>query len=68
MQKVRQNSIVFEKLGILSEKLKTLTSSNYYQVQYFSLKFCTFFPFINVYKKGFRDILILFRSLVTCNN
>ena len=29
IQKVRQSSIVFEKPGILSEKLKTLTSSNY---------------------------------------
>ena len=29
IQKVRQSSIVFEKPGILSEKLKTLTSSSY---------------------------------------
>ena len=29
MQKYRQSSIVFEKPGLLSEKLKTLTSSNY---------------------------------------
>ena len=34
-QKLRQNSIVFEKPGILSENLKTLTSSNYPTVQYF---------------------------------
>ena len=31
-QKFRQNYIVFEKPGILSEKLKTLTSSNYSRV------------------------------------
>ena len=35
VQKVRQSSIVFEKPGILSENLKTLTSSNYPTVQYF---------------------------------
>ena len=35
IQKFRQSSIVFEKPGILSENLKTLTSSNYPTVQYF---------------------------------
>ena len=35
MKKFRQNSIVFEKPGTLSEKLKTLTSSNYHRVKYF---------------------------------
>ena len=35
IQKFRQSSIVFEKPGILSENLKTLTSSNYPEVQYF---------------------------------
>ena len=38
IQKIRQSSIVFEKLGILPENLKTLTSSNYPTVQYFLLK------------------------------
>ena len=33
MEKFRQTSIVFEKLGILSEKMKALTSSNYHTVQ-----------------------------------
>ena len=42
-QKYRQNSIVFEKLGILSENLKTLTSSKYPTVQYFLLKLHTRF-------------------------
>ena len=32
-QKFRQNFIVFEKPGILSEKLKTLPSSNQYRVE-----------------------------------
>ena len=39
MQNLKQNfwqsSIGFEKPGILSEKSKTLTSSNYTRVQYF---------------------------------
>ena len=36
LQKFRQSS-VFEKPGILSKNLKTLTSSNYPTVQYFLL-------------------------------
>ena len=35
IQKFRRSSTVFEKPGILSENLKTLTSSNYLTVQYF---------------------------------
>ena len=41
IQKFRQSSIVFEKLGILSRKLKTLTKSNCRRVKYFLRKFCT---------------------------
>ena len=51
-QKFRQSFIVFEKPGILSEKLKTLPSSNQYRVEYFLLRFCTHFLHINVYKGG----------------
>ena len=43
IQKFGQRSIVFEKLGILSENLKTLTSSNYPTVQHFWLKIRTRF-------------------------
>ena len=43
VQKFKQSSIVFEKPGILSENLKTLTSSNYPTVQYFLLKLHTRF-------------------------
>ena len=32
IQKFRQSSIVFEKPGILPEKLKTLMSSKYYRL------------------------------------
>ena len=35
IKKFRQGSIVFEKSGILSKKLKTLTSSNYHRVNTF---------------------------------
>ena len=61
MQKFRQSSIVFEKPGFLSEKLKTLTSSNYYRVQYFLLTLCTRFLLTNVYKRVFRIFSILLR-------
>ena len=50
-QKFRQSSGVFEKPGILSENLKTLTSSNYPAVQYFLLKLHTRFLLTNVYKR-----------------
>ena len=43
MQKFRQNSIVFEKSGILSENLKTLTSSNYPIVNIFCWNFANVF-------------------------
>ena len=43
IKKFRQSSIAFEKPGILSENLKTLTSSNYPRVQYSLLKFRTRF-------------------------
>ena len=51
IQKFRENSIVFEKPGILSENLKTLTSSNYHTAQYFWLKRRTCFLLTSVYKK-----------------
>ena len=50
-QKFRQSSIVFEKLGILSSKLETLTSSNCHRVEYFWLKFCIRF-YLALSKKG----------------
>ena len=50
-QKFRQSSIVFKKPGILSENLKTLTSSNYLTVQDFLLKLRTRFVLTNVYKR-----------------
>ena len=51
IQKIRQSSIAFEKPGILSENLKTLTSSNYPAVQYFLLKLRTRFLLTIVYKR-----------------
>ena len=52
-QKFRQSSIVFEKPGIFSENLKTLTRSNNPRVQYFLLKHRTNFLLTNVYKRLF---------------
>ena len=60
IQKFRQNTIVFEKPGFLSEKLTTSTNSNYHRVEYFLLKFFTsptyqrvfgFFYFVEILKK-----------------
>ena len=44
-------ALVFEKPGILSENLKSLTSSNYPAVQYFLLKLPTLFFQPNIYKR-----------------
>ena len=62
IQKFRQNSIVFEKLGILSGNLKTLTRSNYPTVQYFLPKLRTRFVLTNVYKRVSGIFFIVFRS------
>ena len=43
LQIFRQSSTIFEKTGILSEKLKILTNSNYHRVQYFLLRLRTHF-------------------------
>ena len=51
IQKFRQKSIHFEKSGILSKKLKTLTSSNYHRIDYFLLKLRTCLLLTNVYKR-----------------
>ena len=51
MQKFRPNAIALEKPGILSENLKTLTSSNYPAVQYVLLKLHTLFLLTVVYKR-----------------
>ena len=50
-------NLVFEKPGILSEQLKTLTSSKYHRIQYFLLKLRTGFLLTNVYKRVFGIIL-----------
>ena len=65
--KFRQSSIAFEKLGF-SEKLKSLTCSNYNGVQYFLLKLCTRFLLTNMYKKVFKIFFILFKSWVIYKN
>ena len=57
IQKFRQSSIAFEKPGILSENLRTLTSSNYPTVQYCFLKLRTRFLLTNVYKRMYGILL-----------
>ena len=51
--KLRQTFVISKKPGFFSEKLKTLTSSNYHKVQYFLLKLRARFLFTNVYKRMF---------------
>ena len=70
IQKVRQSSTVFEKPGILSENLKTLTSSNYPTVQYFCWNFAhvLYLPMSTEGCVGFSFFIILFRSWVICKN
>ena len=74
MQKFRQSSIVFEKPNILSENLKTLTSSNYPTVQYFLLRLRTrflltiFYLFANIKKdlvstQSFFTLLLITQDL-----
>ena len=48
--RLMQSSIISEKLGYFSEKLKTLTSSNHHRVEYFLLKFYVHCLLNNVYK------------------
>ena len=67
IQKFRQSSIVFEKPGLLSEKLKTLTSSNYHTVQYFCWNF-THLSYLPMSTKTCSRFFILFRSCVIWKN
>ena len=68
IQKIRQNSIVFEKPGMLSESLKTLTSSDYPTVQYFLLILCTRSLLTNIYKIVSWIFIYFFRSWVINKN
>ena len=62
IQKFRKNSIVFEKPGILSENVRTLTSSNYPTVQYFFAETSTTFSINQCLQKDMWDFFfILFR-------
>ena len=55
-------ALLFQRNQVISEKLKTLTSSNYHKVYHFLLEFCTRFLLKNVYKWVFEIFFILFRS------
>ena len=54
IQKLRQSSVVFEKLGIFSRKLK---SSNCLRVEYFLLNFAHG-PYTHCLQKGVRDCFL----------
>ena len=68
IQNFTQSSIVFEKPGILSKNLKTLTSSSYPTVQYFFAETSHTFSTYQCLQKGVWDFFILFRSWVICKN
>ena len=68
IQKFRQSSIVFKKTGILSENLKTLTSSNYLTVQYFCWNFAHVFYLPMSTKEWVGFAFISFKSWVICKN
>ena len=57
IQKFRQSSIVFEKPGILSENLKTLTSSNYSYSSIFFAETSQTFSTYQCLQKGVWDFL-----------
>ena len=61
-KKFRQCSIVFKKSGVLFEKLKTLTSSNYHELNIFFAEILHMFPAYHGLQKGDRDFFGLFRS------
>ena len=63
IQKFNQSSIVFEKPGFLSEKLKTLTSSNYHRVQIFFAETSQTFPTYQCLQKGDRDYFYFLQIL-----
>ena len=56
IQKFRQSSTVFEKPGILSEYLKTLTSSTYPIIQYFFAETLHTFSTYHCLQKGVWDL------------
>ena len=62
IQKFRQSSIVFEKPDILSENLKTLTSSNYPTVQYFCWSFAHDF-YLTLSKKACEAFFLFYLDL-----
>ena len=68
IQKFRESSTVFEKPGILSEKLKTLSSSNYHKVTYFFAEIVHTYPTYQYLQNGMFAIFILCRSWVICRN
>ena len=67
IQKFRQNSIVFEKPGILSEKLKTWRAPTTIHFNNFCWNFAHV-PYLPMSTKGCAGFFILFRTWVICQN
>ena len=63
MQKLRKSSIVFKKLGVLAEKLKTLMSSNYHRI--FFAKILHAFPTYQNLQNGYSLVLFIFKLTET---
>ena len=59
IQKFRQSAIVFKKPGILSKRLKTLTSSNYPTVQYFFVETLHTFPTYQCLQNSVWDFFLI---------
>ena len=66
MQKYRQRSTIFEKPGIFSEKLRTLTSSTTLNFNNFCSNFAHTFILTSVYKSLPGIFFTLFRTWVIC--
>ena len=64
--KFRQSSIISEKPGYLSGKLKIFTGSDYHRVSYFLLTFCTTFLLTSVCNTVLRAFyfVYIFRSSI----
>ena len=65
-QEFRQSSIVFEKPGILSGKMKTLNELQLPQSWIIFAKILHIFPTYQCLQKGDRDFFISFRSWIVC--
>ena len=69
IRKFRQSSIVFEKPGIFSENLKTLTSSKYLQVNisWWNFAHVSYLP-MSCLQKGYAELFLFCLDLVSIHS